>query len=312
MIKPRVLMVVDTLEIVSLDLRQTLDNAGYTTELILSSEMTLDQLVCINPDVVLLHIDQPIVSGTTPYQFLKSDERLKEIPVVVLAFCTEAANQVSSFADVVLVRPVNHERLADLLSLLCSVEKPKDQPPWDTLTGFYTASYFIVRLNQAIQKSIQNGMNDFIVFSISLDSLTLEKNDKTVEQEDWQQDLLAAAKAIRKVLRATDVISRFESEKFLVLIENVFDHKAPVSIAERMQACLDDFLTSTSFKNRPNIGIGVLYCNDEYKTSDEVLHDTQLAVETAQKNSRNRSMNLRKVSFPHANYFVGNKSSFSV
>ena len=308
MIKPRVLMIVDALEIVSLDLRQTLDNAGYSTELILGSEAALNQLVYIKPDVILLHIDQPGIPGTTPYQSLKSDKRLKGIPVVVLAAYREVANQLSPFADIVLARPVNYEHLANLLSLLCSIEKPKNQTPWDALTGFYTASYFIARLNQAIQKSLQNGMNDFIVFSISLDPLT--KDEKKVEQEGWQQILQAAARAIKKALRATDVVSRFESDKFLVLIENVIDPHAAVSIAERMQAGLDDFLAGSGLKDRPDIGVGILYCNDEYKTSDEVLHDTQLAVEMAQKNSRSGHKGLQETSLPHANYFVGNKSSF--
>jgi len=308
MSKPRVLMIVDTLEIASLDLRQTLDNMGYITELVLGGEAALNQLAYIKPDVILLHIEQLDISGKMPYQFLKSDERLKGIPVVALAAYRESAAQLSSFADVVLVRPINYEQLANLLSLLCSIERPKDQTPWDALTGFYTASYFIARLNQAVQKSLQNGMNDFIVFSVSLDGIT--KNEKMFEQKDWQVILQTVARAIKKALRATDVVSRFEPDKFLVLIEHVIDSRAAVSIAERMRVELDDFLSSVNSKHRPNIGIGVLYCNGEYKSPDEVLRDTQLAVEMAQKDSWSNSMRLRKTAFPHANYFVGNKSSF--
>lgn len=307
--KPRVLIIVDTLDIVSLDFRQTLDNAGYATELILDNQAVLDQIVYIKPDVIFLHLDLPAISGTIPYQALQNDERVKDIPVVALAVYKEVANRLFSFADVVLLRPVNHERLTSLLSLLCSIDKPMDQTPWDALTGFYTPSFFIARLNHAIKKSHVNGNNDFIVFAINLDQLM--KYEKKFGKEYRQQILQGASKVLKKVLRPADIVSRFDSDQFLVLIENAVDRYAPVSIAERMQFEFDEFLISSGLKNRLNIDIGVLYCTDEYKTTDEVLRDAQLAVEMAQKTSHSDNKSLNRAQSTQANYFVGNKSIFS-
>ena len=45
----RALIIVDTLDIVSLDFRQTLDNAGYATELVLDNQVAFDQVVQIEP-----------------------------------------------------------------------------------------------------------------------------------------------------------------------------------------------------------------------------------------------------------------------
>jgi diguanylate cyclase (GGDEF)-like protein len=309
MTKPRVLMIVDTVEVASLDLRGALDNAGYATEFVLDSQVTLDQIARIKPDLIFLHIDQATISRENPYQVLQNDKRLKTIPVIVLAAYKEVADQLYSFADVVLVQPVSYERLTNLLSLLCSIDKPKDQTPWEPITGFYTPSYFIARLNQAIQKSLQDQKNDFIVFSINLDQLKQDEN--TFGQEDWQRILHAAARVIKKVLRITDIISRFEPDKFLVLIEDVVDNHAATSIADRVQRELDKFLISAGIKERHVIGIGVLYGNGEYKTADEVLHDTQLAVEMTQKNPRSDYEDLSQNVFPDTKYFVGNKSLFS-
>jgi diguanylate cyclase (GGDEF)-like protein len=307
--KPRVLIIVDILDIVSLDFRQTLDNAGYATELILDSQAALDQIVYIKPDVIFLHLDLPVISESLLYQSLQNDGGVKGIPVVALTAYKEVANRLFSFADIVLLRPVNHERLANLLSLLCSIDKPMDETPWDTLTGFYTPSFFIARLNQAINKSHQNGMSDYIVFSINLDQLM--KYEKKFGKEYRQQILQGAANVLKKVLRPADIVSRFESDQFLVLIENTVDRYAPVSIAERMQFEFDEFLINSGLKNRLNIEIGVLYCTDEYETTDEVLRDAQLAVEMARKNSRSDHKILQRSPSSHANYFVGNKSLFS-
>ena len=307
--KPRVLIIVDTLDIVSLDFRQTLDNAGYATELILDNQAVLDQIVYIKPDVIFLHLDLPTISKTIPYQALQNDKRVKGIPVVALATYKEVANRLFSFADVVLLRPVNHERLANLLSLLCSIDKPMDETPWDALTGFYTPSFFIARLNQAIKKSHHNGMSDYIVFSINLDQLM--KYEKKFGKEYRQQILQGAAKVLKKVLRPADIVSRFESDQFLVLIENAVDRFAPVSIAERMQFEFDEFLVGSGLKNRLNIEIGVLYCTGAYETTDEVLRDAQLSVEMARKSSRSEHRFLHRSQTSHAKYFVGHKSIFS-
>lgn len=116
---------------------------------------------------------------------------------------------------------------------------------------------------------------------------------------------------LKKVLRPADIVSRFESDQFLVLIENAVDRYAPVSIAERMQFEFDEFLLNSGLKNRLTIDIGVLYCTDEYRTTEEVLHDAQRAVEMARKASRNGHRFLHRSQATHASYFVGSKSIFS-
>lgn len=293
----RALIIVDTLDIVSLDFRQTLDNAGYATELIIDSQVTLDQIAYIKPDVIFLHLDLPVVSGTTLYQTLQNDANLKNIPVVVLAAYKEVANKLFSSADVVLLRPVNHERLTNLLSLLCSIDKPIDQTPWDALTGFYTPSFFTARLNQVIKKSHQNGQHDFIVFSINLGQLM--KYEKKFGKEYRQQILQGTANVLKKVLRPADIVSRFESDQFLVLIENAVDRFAPVSIAERMQFEFDEFLTNAGLKNRIKIEIGALYCAKEYETADEVLHDTQLALQMVKWDKRTTYKVYKRETLPN-------------
>lgn len=295
--KSRALIIVDTLDIVSLDFRQTLDNAGYATELVIESQVTLEQVAYIKPDVIFLHLDLPAFSGADLFKTLQNNARLKDIPVVALVAYKEVANRLFSFADVVLLRPVNHERLANLLSLLCSIDKPMDQTPWDALTGFYTPSFFIARLNRVIKKSHQTGPNDFIVFSINLGQLM--KYEKKFGKEYRQQILQGTAKVLKKVLRPADIVSCFGSDQFLVLIENSVDRYAPVSIAERMQFEFDEFLVNSGLKNRINIEIGVLYCTAEYETTDDVLRDVQLTLQLVRQDKRNVYKVFERATLPN-------------
>ncbi|MGB7875036.1 MAG: diguanylate cyclase [Anaerolineales bacterium] len=305
----RALIIVDALDIVSLDFRQTLDNAGYATELVLDNQVALDQIIQIKPDVIFLHLDLPTVYGTHLYQTLQNDERLKGIPMVAIAAYAEVANKLYSVADVVLVRPVNHERLTNLLSLLCSIDKPMDQTPWDALTGFYTPSFFIARLNQTIEKSDQIDSIDFIVFSINLDQLM--KYEKKFGKEYRQQILQGTAKVLKKVLRPTDLVSRFDSDQYLVLVENAVDRYAPISIADRMQFEFDEFLISSGLKHRIKIEIGILSCDGSYETADEVMRAAQLAIQAGWVGTHNGFKVRQRASTKANNYFLGNKSLFS-
>ena len=112
------------------------------------------------------------------------------------------------------------------------------------------------------------------------------KYEKKFGKEYRQQILQGTAKVLKKVLRPADIVSRFENDQFLVLIENSVDRFAPASIAERMQFEFDEFLTNSGLKNRIKIEIGVLYCAKEYETANEVLHDTQLALRMVKWNKR--------------------------
>jgi len=306
----RALIIVDALDIVSLDFRQTLDNAGYATELVLDNQVALDQIVQIKPDVIFLHFDLPTVYGTSLYQTLQDDVRLKDIPVVAIVAYSDVANKFYAVTDVVLVRPVNHERLTNLLSLLCSIDKPMDQTPWDALTGFYTPSFFIARLNQAIEKSHSNDSKGFNVFTIDLAQLM--KYEKKFGKEYRQQILQGTAKVLKKVLRPTDLVSRFDSDQYLVLIEHAVDRYTPIfSIAERMQFEFDEFLISSGLKHRIKIEIGILACDAEFETPEELLREAQLACQQGKELHRN-GIKFKQITQTQANhYFSGNKSLFS-
>lgn len=306
---PRALIVVDILDLVALDLRQTLDGAGYATELILYDQATPNQIFGVKPDVIFMHHNLPALAGVAVYQFLQNDVRVNQIPVVALAAHKEVATRLVSFADVVLVRPLNYTRFANLLSLARSTELPKpDQAAWDALTGFYPPSFFTARLNQAIQKLRTNASQHFNVFSVNL--APLMQYEKKFGKEYRQQILQGAVRVLRSVLRPGDIVSHFETEQFLVLIENTPERFAPVSIADRMQHEFDEFLTSAGLKNRIKIDIGVLRCESEYKSSDEVLQEAHLAVQAAQHNGQNKYKLLHR-SPKHGHYFVGNESLFS-
>ena len=235
MSSPQALIIVDSFDIESLDFRQLLDSAGYTTELIACEQVTLDRIQHIKPDVIFLHVSKHEIPSNRIFALLK-DENLNNIPVVALANHKEVANQLLSIAAVVLLMPVSDQQMVNLFSLFGSIDKSIDQSPWDTLTGFYTPTFFNTRLKKALEHSRQVENSRFIVYTINLDYLSNYKIDRR------QQILQELANVLQKVLRPTDIVSRFDSNQFMVLIEDVADSFTPATVAGRMHLEFEDYL----------------------------------------------------------------------
>jgi diguanylate cyclase (GGDEF)-like protein len=124
-----------------------------------------------------------------------------------------------------------------------------------------------------------------MVFSINLGQLI--DYEKKFGKEYRQQFLQGVAQVLKKVLRVSDVVARFDADQFLILIEDAVDRFAPVSIADRMQAEFEEYLVSIGLKNRIKINIGGIYCTSDYKTVDDVLRDVQYALSLAEQDRKN-------------------------
>jgi len=273
---PRALILVDSLDIESLDFRQLLDSLGYATELIVCNQVTLDRIRLIQPNVIFLHNSKNDIPSDEIIQLLQS-EKLNDIPVVALTGQKEVANQLFSIATVVLLLPVAEQRLINLFSLLGSIDKSIGKSPWDALTGFYTPSFFNTRLKKALEHSRQVENSRFIVYTINLDYPTYYNKKAGVEQR--QRVVQGLAKVLQKVLRPTDIVSRFDFNQFMVLIEDATDNFTPATIAGRMHLEFEDYLINERLKDEFKVDIGVIYCNSDYKSADEIVSDAQMALQ---------------------------------
>jgi diguanylate cyclase (GGDEF)-like protein len=294
--KPYALIIVDDLDIASLDFRQTLDGVGYITELVLHDQINVEQIAYIQPNIIFTHFSLPEISGLDVLAKIREDERINDIPVVGLVTYKDVATNLCTHVDTVLLRPVSHERLTNLLSLLSSVDLAMEKNPWDALTGLFSPSFFMTRLQKVLEHSQEVSENQFMVFSINLDQLM--RYEKKFGKEYRMQILLGVAKVLKKVLRSSDVVTRFEENQFLILIENAVDRFAPTSIADRMQMEFEEYLVSVGLKNRIKVSIGGIYCTADYKTADEVLRDVRYALRMAKQDNKNGFMVYDRKTLP--------------
>jgi len=278
---PRALIIVDALDIDSLDFRQLLDSSGYVTELVACDQVTLGGIHHIQPTLIFLHISKHEVPGNEVFDILQ-DETLNDVPVVALANRKDVANQLFSLATVVLLQPVSEQRLINLFSLLGSIDKSVEKSPWDTLTGFYTPTFFNTRLKKALERSRQVENSRFIVYTINL-SYPSSYNSKKDGSERRQRIVQGVAMVLKDVLRPTDIVSRFDFNQFMVLIEDTAESFTPATIAGRMHLEFEDYLVSERLKDEIKIDIGVIYCNSDYRSAEEIVSDAQMAIQMAKQ-----------------------------
>ena len=280
MYSSRALIIVDSQDMDSLDFRQLLDSAGYATELIACDQVTLDRIDHIQPEVIFLHVSKHEIPGNGLIEILQS-EKLNMVPVVALANHKEAAHKLFSIATVVLLLPVSEQRLLNLFSLVGSIDNSVEKSPWDSLTGFYTPSFFNTRLKKALEHSREVENSRFIVYTINLE---YSSNHKNSDGSDHRQQILQGlAEVLRQVLRPTDIVSRFDANQFMVLIEDAADSFTPATIAGRMHLEFEDYLVDARLKDEVKVDIGVIYCNSDYRSADEIVSDAQMALQMAKQ-----------------------------
>jgi DNA-binding response OmpR family regulator len=111
--KPLALIVEDEFDI-SVVFSRALQAAGFETEVIRSGDIALEWLSASTPDIVILDLNLPRVTGPEILQHIRADERLTKTPVIIATAYARLAEGIRDQADWVLFKPVSFAQLRDL------------------------------------------------------------------------------------------------------------------------------------------------------------------------------------------------------
>ncbi|HLO34419.1 MAG TPA: diguanylate cyclase [Anaerolineales bacterium] len=288
--KPFALIIEDDRDIVAL-FRHVLDLAGYRTEIVLHGKVAVEYLAESTPDIVLLDLGLPGVSGTEILAIMRADERLKKIPVVVITAHPHLAEILPVPPQLVLIKPVNIEQMSKLIQRICPTEQSIESLPWDVLTGVYNRSFFMARLGYALERTKQLPQNKFAVLYVDLGQST--KINYLFGKEYNKRVLQESAALLRTSLRPTDTIARFGGDIFAVLIEDVNNPDIPILVASRVQNRVRKYLAKAESELQVRANVGIVLCGPEYGTVDEILHDAEQALVLAKSDRRKMLQSLR-------------------
>jgi two-component system phosphate regulon response regulator PhoB len=113
-VRPRILAVDDEPDLLEL-VRMGLDAAGYEVETAETGAAALERLRTAPPDLLLLDLMLPDLSGTELCRRIRADARLSELPVIMLTAKGEEVDRVVGFelgADDYVTKPFSPRELA--------------------------------------------------------------------------------------------------------------------------------------------------------------------------------------------------------
>ena len=288
--KPFALIIEDDRDIVAL-FRHVLDLAGYQTEIVLDGKVAVEHLAKSVPDIVLLDLNLPRVSGSQILEMMDADERLKNIPVVVITAHAHLVESLPVEPDLVLIKPVNIEQMSTLILRICPTEKTMESLPWDVLTGVYNRSFFMARLAYALERAKQLHQNKFAVLYLDLGQST--KINYLFGVEYNKRVLQESAALLKTILRPTDTIARLAGDVFVVLIEDVSNHDTPILVSSRVQSRIRKYLAKFENELQVRANVGIVLCGEEYASVDEILRDAEEALSLAKSDRRKMLQTLR-------------------
>ena len=288
--KPFALIIEDDRDIVAL-FRHVLDLAGYRTEIVLDGKVAVEYLAKSKPDIVLLDLKLPGVSGIDILAMMNADEHLKHVPVVVITAHIHHAQALPVTPELILIKPINVEQLSGLILQICPTEKSMDSLPYDVLTGVYNRSFFMARLAYALERTKQLHQNKFAVLYLHLGQSA--KINYMFGKEYNNRVLQESAVLLKTILRPTDTLARHGVDIFSILIEDVSDHDTLILIASRVQGKVRKYLARLENELQVRANVGIVLCGEEYLSVDQILTDAEEALVLAKSDRRKMLQNLR-------------------
>lgn len=293
--KPFALIIEDDRDIVAL-FRHVLDLAGYRTEIVLDGKVAVEHLMKSTPDIVLLDLGLPNVSGVDILSMMRADERLKSVPVVVITAHAHLAETLPVAPQLILIKPVNIEQMTKLIQRICPTEQTMESLPWDVLTGVYNRSFFMTRLMYTLERAKQLHDNKFAV--LYLDLGRSNKINYLFGKEYNKRVLQESAALLKTIVRPTDTIARLGSDVFAILIEDVTNHNTPILVSSRVQNRIRKYLAKSESELQVRANVGVVLCGEECSSVDEILRDAEQALDMAKSNRKKMLETLRSKPMP--------------
>jgi two-component system cell cycle response regulator DivK len=278
--RPFALIVEDDRDIVAL-FRHVLDIAGYRTEIALDGLEAMHRLENSRPDVVLLDLQLPGMSGADILKKMREDERMSSIPVVVITAFPYSAEILPVEPDLLLLKPVDINQLSQLVQRLQATQGAMREPTREKVTGLYTLAFFRVRLTFALERIRQTGLQQFGVLFAEIDPF--ERIRRHFSGENINPFLRRMAERFKGTLRPTDTMAWWEDGCFLTLIETIPSADVPLKIAGRVLDGMSSSLDKNETGIEVRVNLGVLLCDSGYEKVEQIFWDLEFARELLRK-----------------------------
>ncbi len=307
----KVLVVDDTPDMATL-MARAVEAQGYEVSVAGDGRSALRMAVAEPPDVVLLDVMMPGMSGIEVLRYLKENAELRSIPVILVTAMSEGTDIVHGldagahdyvtkpFKKEILAARVrsavhvkrSHDRLVQLNEQLQAEslnrkrleEQLRHDALHDALTGLPNRSLVGVQLDNAIERCRRRKGYLFALLFLDLDRF---KNiNDSLGHQAGDRLLIETAGRLRECVRGTDTIARLGGDEFVALLDDITDITDAIRAAERILKALERpiQLDGKEFFTAASIGIAV--SSTGYDRPEDVLRDADIAMYRAKREGK--------------------------
>lgn len=290
-------------------MRDTLEAEGLAVHTASDGEVALTQYFTIQPDIVLLDVQMPILSGFEVCKQIRNTSHGKDIPVLMVTGADDynsIENAFAAGATDFLPKPIKwpmiRHRIKYMLrsrdavaSLKETEERLRYLAYYDPLTGLPNRQHFKEQLEIFINLAKRSKTHVAILF---LDLDRFKRINDTLGHSYGDKLLQHVSKKLLTNLRQSDLVlrangkqqvpevARLGGDEFTVLLSNVQNADSVALVAQRLVEQLSEPITLEQYEVvvTPSIGISV-YPNDG-ETVELLLKNADAAMYYAKESGR--------------------------
>ena len=310
-----VIMMIDD-EPINMEIVQAyLETAGYSNFITTSESSRAMEIIKQElPDIILLDLVMPEVSGFEILEQLKRDDSLVHIPVIVLTSSNDSETKLKALqygATDFLAKPVDTSELMLRLRNTLRAKAYQDHLIYyDSLTGLPNRRRFAERLTVALERAIQTNECGAILhidldrFKRINDTLGHSVGDKLLQVVAVRLELRIRDRDALGKFQDADVrssLSRLGGDEYTIMIPGMKRPENAAQVARRILAAMEEpfQVDGNELFVTPSIGISVF--PDDGDNIDTLLKHADIAMYHAKQHGRNgfefysREMNSRSL-----------------
>ena len=289
--EPLIMIVDDMIENVVF-LEKILSKSGFRTISAMSGSEALDSMLEYKPDLILLDIVMPGMTGFETCAKIQSNKEFLDIPVIFLSAKKDEKTIIESFIyggiDYV-VKPFNSPELLARVNTHLQLKSTKEKLHilafTDPLTELFNRRKFMEALDQEMARAKR--YDEKLAF-IMIDIDHFKKINDTYGHDIGDKALIRFSGIIKSSLRETDFAGRLGGEEFGIILPQTNLEQAAI-VAERIRSRIDAESESRDDET-PHFtaSFGVSHFKKDRSNSSTLTQDADKALYTAKEGGRNK------------------------
>ncbi len=275
-------------------LAQDLDDEGFEVELAESGRECLRKTSEFKPDVILLDINMPGMSGIETCRELRKMDSGKLVPVVFITASTGdeiAVEALEAGGNDFLNKPYSHSillaRVRTQIASFRAHEELRRMAITDHLTGLFSRRYLYEEMRRSVKSTFRARVLCVSVLLIDIDHF--KKINDTLGHLEGDRVLKRVAEMVQQTLRETDVTARFGGEEFVAVLPDT-DHQTALEAAKRLRCRIEELCAPATV----SIGVSSLWDTEEMAKGvnlDDLVADLLRRADLAMYAAKNRGRN---------------------